>query len=123
MENKQSQKLGAGIIMISIIYFIGSIFAILGSILLFATKNELQATTLSTTRITISLIIQIILTISILLILLKKSIGVYSYFTFVVINMIYTIIGNGFNWTIIGTLILPILMAILITRKKELFSF
>ena len=123
MENKQSQKLGAGIIIISIIYFIGSIFTILGAILLFATKNELQAATLSTTRITISLILQIIIVISIILILLKKSIGVYSYFTLAAINIIYTIIGNGFNWTIVGSLILPILMAILITRKKELFSF
>ncbi|MFW2491790.1 hypothetical protein ACN077_25015 [Clostridium chromiireducens] len=121
MENKQSQKLGFGIIIISIIYFISSIFVILGSLLLFATKNEVQ--TLSTSQIIISLTIQIVLTISIILILLKKSIGVYSYFTFVVINVIYTIIGNGFSWKIVGSLILPILMAILIKRKKELFSF
>jgi hypothetical protein len=133
MKNMQSQKLGSGIIIISFIHFIGAIFSILGAILLLSRKdvviNQLQATkqsiplTLSTTQITISLILQLIMIITIILILFKKSIGVYSYFTIVAINIIHTIMGNGFKWTIICSLILPILMTIFINKKKELFNF
>lgn len=130
MENKQSQKLGAGIITVSIIHFIGSIFSILGSIILFTSKdkiiNELQANgqnIASNTQITISLILQLILTIAIILILIKKSIGIYSYFTVIAINIIYSVISTGLQWTVIFSLILPILMAIFINKKKELFNF
>ena len=129
MEHTQSQKLGTGIIIISIIQLIGAIFSVFGSILLFSSKdtiiNELQAngqSTASNTQITITLILQLILAISIILILVKKSIGIYSYFTFVAINIIYSIISTGFQWTIIFSLILPILMAIFINKKKNLFN-
>ena len=130
MKNTQSQKLGAGIITISIIQLIGAIFSVFGSIILFSSKdtiiNELQETgqsIASNTQITITLILQLILAISVILILLKKSIGVYSYFTVTILNIIYTIICVSLNWTIIFSLILPILMAIFINKKKELFNF
>jgi len=129
MENTQSQKLGAGIIIISIIQLIGAIFNVFGSILLFSSRdtiiNELQETgqsIASNTQITITLILQLILAIAIILILIKKSIGIYSYFTVVAINIIYSIVSIGFQWTIIFSLIIPILMAIFINKKKKLFN-
>jgi hypothetical protein len=131
MENTQSRKLGAGIIIISIIQFIGVIFSVVGSILLFSSKdaiiNKLQENgqninILSNTQIIISLIFQLIIAVAIILILVKKSIGIYSYFTVVSINIIYSIIRAGFQWTIIFSLIFPILMAIFINKKKKIFN-
>lgn len=127
MENNQSKKLSTQIITISTIQLIGTIFSVLGSILLLSSKdiiNEFQATgqnISSNTQITISLILQLALAITIILILLKKNIGIYSYFVIVCINLIYSIINNGFQWIILFSLILPILMAIFIYKKKDLF--
>lgn len=129
MENTQLQKLGAGIIIISIIQLIGAILSVFGSILLFLSKdeitNELQAagqSIASNTQITITLILQLTLAIAVILILVKKSIGIYSYFTVVTINIIYSIISTGFQWIILFSLIFPILMAIFINKKKKLFN-
>ncbi|NRZ29507.1 hypothetical protein [Clostridium beijerinckii] len=130
MESTQLKKLGAGIVTISAIQLIGAIFSVLGSLLLFSSKseilNEMQTSKqniASNTQITITLILQVLLAITIILILLKKSIGIYSYFTVVTINILYSIISIGFQWTIIFSLILPVLMAIFIYKKKSLFTF
>lgn len=126
MEDTQPQKLGAGIIIISIIYFISAIFGTLGSVVLLTQKDILikqgVPLTLSNTQIIIGLILQLILVIAIILILFKKSIGVYSYFTITILSIINTIMDNGFQWTIILSLILPILMAICINKKRKLFN-
>lgn len=126
MENTQSQKLGAGIIIISILYFIIAILSTFGTIILLTQKDALIKQgiplTLSNSQITISLIFQLILVIAIILILFKKSIGVYSYFTITLISIINTIMDNGFQWTIILSLILPVLMAIFINKKRKLFN-
>jgi len=127
MEDTQSQKLGAGIITISIIHFIGGIFSILGTIVLLTQKDTLIKqgipVILSTNQIIINLILQLILIIAIILILFKKSIGVYCYFTITIISIINSIMDSGFQWIIIVSLILPILLAILINKKKKLFNF
>lgn len=126
MENTQSQKLGVGIIIISILYFIIAILSTFGTIILLTQKDALIKQgiplTLSNSQITISLIFQLILVIAIILILFKKSIGVYSYFTITLISIINTIMDNGFQWTIILSLILPVLMAIFINKKRKLFN-
>jgi len=126
MENTQSQKLGAGIIIISIIYFILSIASIIGTIVLLTQKDTLTkqgiALPLTNTQMTINLILQLLLSIAIILILFKKSTGVYSYFTIVILDLINTIMDNGFQWTIVLSLILPILMAIFINKKKKLLN-
>ena len=127
MEDTQSQKLGAGIIIISIIHFICGIFSILGTIVLLTQKDALIKQgiplTLSTNQIIISLILQLILIIAIILILFKKSVGVYCYFTITIISIINSIMDSGFQWIIILSLILPILLAIFINKKKKLFNF
>lgn len=126
MENTQPQKLGAGIIILSVIYFITAIFGTLGSVVLLTQKDILISQgiplTLSNTQIIIGLILQLILVIAIILILFKKSIGVYSYFTITILSIINTIMDNGFQWTIILSLILPILMAICVNKKRKLFN-
>ena len=125
MEDTQSQKLGAGIIIISILYFIIAILGTLGTIILLTQKDTLikqGIPTLSNTQIVISIIFQLILVISIILILFKKSIGVYSYFTITLLSIINAIMDNGFQWTIILSLILPILMAFFINKKRNLFN-
>ncbi len=126
MENTQPQKLGAGIIILSVIYFITAIFGTLGSVVLLTQKDILIEQgiplTLSNNQIIIGLILQLILVIAIILILFKKSIGVYSYFTITILSIINTIMDNGFQWTIILSLILPILMAICVNKKRKLFN-
>jgi hypothetical protein len=126
MENTQPQKLGAGIIAISVIYFITAILGTFGSIILLTQKDTLikqgVPLTLSTSQIIIGLILQLILVIAIILILFKKSIGVYSYFTITIISIINSIIDSGFQWTIILSLILPLLMAFFINKKRKLFN-
>ncbi|AQR88627.1 hypothetical protein [Clostridium saccharobutylicum] len=126
MENSQSQKLGAGIIIISIIYIILCIASIFGTVVLLTQKASLtkQGITLPLTnaQMTISLILQLLLLIAIILILFKKSIGVYSYFLLIILDLINTIMDSGFKWTIILSLILPILMAICINRKRKPFN-
>lgn len=126
MENTQPQKLGAGIIILSIIYFISAIFGTFGSIILLTQKDTFVKQgiplTLSNNQIIIGLILQALLVIAIILILFKKSIGVYSYFTITIVSIINTIMDSGFQWTIILSLILPILMAIFINKKRKLFN-
>lgn len=126
MENTQPQKLGAGIIAISVIYFITAILGTLGLVVLLTQKDTLIKQgiplTLSNTQIITSLILQLILVIAIILILFKKSIGVYSYFTITIISIINSIMDTGFQWTIILSLILPLLMAFFINKKRKLFN-
>ncbi|EKQ57359.1 MULTISPECIES: hypothetical protein [unclassified Clostridium] len=123
----QPQKLGAGIIILSIIHFILVAFGILGTVILLTQKDTFVkqgiAIPLSDSQIIISIVLEVLLTIAVILILLKKSIGVYSYFTINVISIINTIIDSGFQWTILLSLIFPVLMAICIYRKKALFNF
>lgn len=126
IENTQPQKLGAGIIVISVIYFITAILGTFGSIILLTQKDTLLKQgvplPLSTSQIIIGLVLQLILVIAIILILFKKSIGVYSYFTITIISIINSIMDSGFQWTIILSLILPLLMAFFINKKRKLFN-
>ena len=59
--------------------------------------------------------------------MLKKKIGVYTFFTVIIINVIYSLIMNGFNIAILIStlisLILPGLLAYFIYKKKEVFGF
>lgn len=82
---------------------------------------------ITSTELIISIILSLLLLVGIILILLKKQIGVYTFFTVEIINIIYSLIMNGLNLsvlisTLIG-LILPGLLAYFIYKKKELFGF
>ena len=131
MENK---KLGGGILTISIIYLVFLGFGLIGSIISLSTLDEINSimaqmgvTQITSTELIISLILSLILLVGIILILLKKQIGVYTFFTVEIINIIYSLIMNGLSLSVLISalisLILPGLLAYFIYKKKELFGF
>lgn len=132
METTQNQKLGAGILTVSIIQLVLNVLGLLGLVFMVVMKDAIseqmallgqQNVELTTSQMVISLILTLVLVVGIILILMKKAAGVYIYFTCTIINIIYSIIMAGFKFTTIFSLILPILMAIFISSKKELFGF
>ncbi|EGT3616476.1 hypothetical protein FHH43_09575 [Clostridium perfringens] len=129
MENQKQEKIGAGIITLSVIQIIIYAFGILGSLMFFIPSvqeimGEFYAQIgLTTTTVIINLISTALVLISLILILMKKSIGVYLYFLITAASIIYTIVMTGFSITnLISSLIFPILMAYFIYKKKTLFG-
>lgn len=131
MENK---KLGGGILAISILYLVFLSLGLMGNIISFSTLDQINAVSaqmgmpqLTSTELIISIILNLVLVIAIILILLKKKIGVYAFFTVIIINVIYSLIMNGLSvFVLISTLIgliLPGLLAYFIYKKKEVFGF
>ncbi|MBP3914785.1 hypothetical protein [Clostridium sp.] len=131
MENK---KLGGGILTISILYLVFLGFGLIRNIISFSTLDQINALSsqmgmpqLTSAELIISIILSLILLIGVILILLKKKIGVYTFFTVIVINVIYSLIMNGLSiLVLISTLIsliLPGLLAYFIYKKKEVFGF
>lgn len=131
MENK---KLGGGILTISIIYLVFLGFGLIGSIISLSTLDEINSimaqmgvTQITSTELIISIILSLILLVGIILILLKKQIGVYTFFTLEIINIIYSLIMDGLSLSVLIStlisLILPGLLAYFIYKKKELFGF
>lgn len=131
MENK---KLGGGIITISVLYLVFLSLGIIGSFISLATLDAINSIAvqsglpeITSTELIISIVISLILLISIILILFKKKVGIYGFFTTVVINIIYSLVMNGFDATnLVSTLIsliLPTLLAIFIYQKREVFGF
>ena len=131
MENK---KLGGGILTISIIYLVFLGFGLIGSIISLSTLDQINSVMaqmggiqLTPTELIISIILSFILLFGIILILLKKQIGVYTFFTVEIINIIYSLIMDGLSLSVLIStlisLILPVLLAYFIYKKKELFGF
>ena len=75
-----------------------------------------------TSTLIISLIITITVILSVILILMKKELGIYIYFIAEVANIAFTIVSNGFTPWILGSFVIPVLMGIFIWKKKEIFS-
>lgn len=128
-----NKKLGGGIITIAVLYFISLGIGIIGSIILLFNFDQFNSIysqvgiIINSTDIILSLVLSALLLITLILILLKKKFGVYSFFTLIVINIIYSFVMNGFAVTTIISallgLILPGLLAFFINKKKELFGF
>lgn len=131
MENKEQQRLGAGIITVSVIHFLGAALSILSSLLFIVfgdvIKEQIekmgQTLELSQSQMIIGLILSVALVIGVILILLKKAVGVYIYYAYFVINTVHTLITSGFSLPILSSLLLPVLMGVFISQKKELFGF
>lgn len=131
MENNEQQKLGAGIITISVIHFIGAALSILSSVLFIvfgdAIKDQMekvgQSIEFTQSQMIAGLVLSVVLVIGVILILLKKTIGVYIYYVYFVINIAYTLISSGFRLSILSSMLLPVLMGVFISQKKELFGF
>lgn len=132
MENNQKPKLGGGIVTISIIELIFRGLAIFGFAILMLTKDTVQAqlqsagfdaSVLTTSQLVINLALSILVVVGVILILCRKSLGVYTYFTCIVISIIYSIVMNGFGLSVLLNLIIPGLMAVFIMQKQEIFGF
>lgn len=127
---EENKKLGAGIIIITILVVLGSILGIvgdlgsifLGDLVVETYDGEVIQSTVSNSQLIIDIILKIIFLISAILIFMKKSLGIYCYFIVVIISIIASIIFNGFSIAIISSLILPILMAIFVAKKREVFG-
>lgn len=133
MEDYKRYTLGAGILTVSILQLFGYGFLILGVVVNLLMKDQIAdflssqpggdaaIASLTTSRLIIPLVIYILIAIAIIFILLKKSLGVYVYFTCIVVNYIYTLIMGGFRLLSIVSLIIPALMAFFIYKKKHLY--
>ncbi|MBZ9607131.1 hypothetical protein G9F73_004715 [Clostridium estertheticum] len=131
MENIKKPKVGAGIKTMSIIQLVVSVFGLF-SIRNFSKKDELNAAykaldivmpEITNLSITIGLVFSVILAISVILILMKKELGIYIYFIAIVAQIAYSIVAGGTKpWMILVSLIMPALMGFFIWKKKEIFS-
>lgn len=132
MEDNGKQRLGSGIIAVAVIELIFSVLSIIGVIITMSMKDliyqQLQAAGQNipmptTNQLIVSAVLSAVLILAIILILMKKETGVYAYFTTEIISIVYSIIINGFKYTVLLSLILPALMAVFIVKKKEVFGF
>ena len=138
MEKEKEQKLGAGILTISILMLIGTVFSILGTILFLAVgdsinnlmleSGQVDASILPTTGDYIfALITTLISGISVVLILMKNKYGIFGYFGIFILNTVYNLIVSGVVGTAIISLIISIAIAALygyfIYKKRALFGF
>lgn len=128
-----NQKLGGGIMTICILTLIGFVITLFSSITMLTGRDKIVEsyktlgldTSLipSTGQTVISLILSILIALSVILILMKKSIGIYGYFIAEIISIIASIIFAGFSiLNIVLSLIFPILMAIFISKRKSVFG-
>ncbi|MBB6713818.1 hypothetical protein [Clostridium gasigenes] len=130
----KEKKLGGGILTCTIINLVLYGFGIVGLLISLLGKDFIEQTLtqsgqtdalaqLSTLNIVFSLVITSLLLISSILILCKKKIGVYSFFTLVVLNIIYGIITTGFKPLSLIGLILPALLGLFIYKRRSIFGF
>ncbi|MBS5936922.1 hypothetical protein [Clostridium sp.] len=130
MENiENEQRVGSGITILSIVYLVFQgfgLFALVSSIVM---KEQIIAklaesgavVAFNSAEIIISIILSIIFIASLILILMKKSIGAYLFIAVQALSIIYNIITGAFTLMSIFGLILPGLMIYLLYRKKEIY--
>jgi uncharacterized membrane protein (UPF0136 family) len=129
MEDMQKQKVGAGILTISIIHLVICGFGLLGTIASFAMKDTINdmikgqgVPEITTSALIIGIVFTVMLAVAVILILMKKEIGVYMYFIVEVANIVYAVVINGFKLIQLTSFILPVLMGIFIWQKREVFG-
>lgn len=128
MENIQKPKVGAGILTLSIIQLVFSGFGLLGFITMYfmsdATKAQLKTLgtpETPTSTLIISIVFILIISLGVILILMKKELGIYIYFIGELANIVYSFVMNGFQPIMLLSFVIPALMAIFIMKKKEVF--
>lgn len=134
----KEKKIGAGIITMSILIFVGSAFAIFGGIINLAMGDSINQIMLeggtidqsmlpTKTDYIISLVTSILSVIFVILILMKKKVGVFAYFGLYILSSVYGLISNGI--TSLGLVSIGINLAFLalygffIYKKRELYGF
>lgn len=132
MEKEQNEKLGFGIVAISIIYIVMQLITMFYSSMSLISYDyligELSSGGMDTTNITkasliATLIISAIILASVVLILFKISWGIYLFYITILINIFSSVFANGFTWTTSVLLVLPFIYGYLIKRKTSVFGF
>lgn len=126
---ENNQKVGAGIITMSVLYLLGQVFTIFGLIINLVAKDEISSilaesgvgVQVTTMQIVIALAISLIITLAVILILLKKPIGAYIFIGIEILSFIYSIISGGFTVFSLVALIFPGLMIFFLYKKKEIY--
>ncbi|MBU5455238.1 hypothetical protein [Caproiciproducens sp. MSJ-32] len=129
MENSKSEKIGSGILIVSILQLIGSILSILGYISIILMRDQINKLNtlagneqITNGQIFILITITLVTVVGLILILAKKKLGIYIYYSSIITNIICNIIVSGINLLNISlSLILPILMMIFIIKKKYVY--
>lgn len=129
MEEIRRPEMGAGLVIFLIIQLVISGLGLMLSIKNLVMKKSIDAELIAdgfpitpTSDIIIGLVFLIILIIGVILILKKKELGIYIYFTDVVSQIVYVIVFVGFSPFIFINFIMPFIMGIFIWRKKRAFS-
>jgi hypothetical protein len=129
MEEELEQKVGAGIWTIAIIQFI--IEAILLLSCTFDLFNQDKVNSILKQRgipavpssaYVIGIVFCVLIIVSLILILLRNTIGIFGYFIICIGNFIYSIVKNGFSPFLLLSIILPVLMAIFVYQKRTIFK-
>lgn len=126
---ENNKKVGAGIITMSVIYLVFQVFVLFGLLASLALKDQVTAilsesgtgAEFSATVIVIAIVTSLIFIASVILILMKKSIGAYLFIGIEVLSLIYNIVTEAFTIYSIFGLILPGLMIFFLYKKKELY--
>lgn len=122
----KNKKLSIGIIILNTFIILGSILGILGDLgtmflgelVVDSYDGKVIQSTVSNAQLIIDIILRIIFIISAILILMKKSLGIYSCFVAIIISIITSIIFNGFSIAVIFSLIILLLIIIFILKKR-----
>jgi len=125
MKDIHKPKLGGGILTLAIIQLIFNGIGLTGlvmTLLMIYSPKTYGVTTVPTFTVIVTLVSMLITTLGIILILMKKKLGIYIYFINEVANIVYSVVINGFKPVILVSLIIPVLMGIFILTKKEIFA-
>ncbi|MDD7796081.1 hypothetical protein [Clostridium sp. 'White wine YQ'] len=129
MESYEDKTLGGGIIAVVVIQLFFSALSIILLTSTYLLKDQIdqiagaeQVAKITFGQVSLTAILVLVIITGIIFILFKKAIGIFLYFASVTLNTIYSLILNGFNLSILISLILPILMGVFINQKKELFG-
>lgn len=134
MSEVTNEKIQGALKVLLILQLVGYVFATLSSIFLLVfhdyfvsvyeslPNGDTLVKSLSPTALTISLVFSLLNVIFLALILKRKALGIYGFFTVTIISFIQAIIFQGhFSPISLLSLVIPIITALLIHGKKHLF--
>jgi len=123
-EYGKEDKVGAGILTLCILHFVGAGISLLASIALMALSAALLEESGSTTvSIIVGLFFTVANVIACIMLLLKQKAGVFLYYGVALLSFFSSIALSGFSFTILVlSLIFPVLMGVFVSKKKELYG-
>jgi hypothetical protein len=123
MEYENELNVGGGIKTICILHFVfGGIGFLLLLFSLLVPADIKAQTGLKSIDLILPMLSTALLIASCIMVLLKQKIGVFLYFIIVIINFIINIVSSAPLYSLAISLVLPVLMAIFISKKREVFG-